>query len=278
MNPVAKALWYIDSHYEQDITLEDVATCAGVSRFHLLRAFGAATGLPIMRYVRGRRLSVAAQQLANGADDILSVALGAGYSSHEAFTRAFREQFGQTPEDIRRQRHLDNIQLTEEIIMSSIPMANLKPPRFVDGKLLLIAGLQQHFECEASAAGIPGLWQRFGAYLGHVPGQVGGTAYGVVHNTDDSGSMDYLCGVEVKEFSGLPAEFTTLRIPPQRYAVFFHADHVSAIRGSWNAIWNSWLPQSGHRCADAPIFERYAETFDPQSGNGGVELWVPLER
>ena len=44
MNPVAKALWYIDSHFEQEISLEDIANCAGVSRFHLLRAFGSATG------------------------------------------------------------------------------------------------------------------------------------------------------------------------------------------------------------------------------------------
>ena len=278
MNPIAKALWYIDSHYEQDISLEAIADCAGVSRFHLLRAFGAATGQSIMRYVRGRRLTQAAAQLASGADDILSVALSVGYGSHEAFTRAFREQFGLTPEEVRKQRHIDNLPLTEQFTMNAISMAEIKPPRFVDGKLLLVAGLHRHFDCETSGGGIPGLWQRFGAYIGHISVQTGTSAYGVVYNTDEAGSMDYLCAVEVREFAGLPPEFTTLRIPAQRYAVFTHTEHISAIRNTWNAIWNSWLPQSGHKCADAPFFERYGETFDPVSGNGGVELWVPLEK
>jgi AraC family transcriptional regulator len=47
-----------------------------------------------MRYVRGRRLTEAAKVLSDGAPDILTVALDAGYGSHEAFTRAFRDQFG----------------------------------------------------------------------------------------------------------------------------------------------------------------------------------------
>ena len=40
MNPVAKALWFIESHLDQDITLDDVAAAGGVSRFHMSRAFG----------------------------------------------------------------------------------------------------------------------------------------------------------------------------------------------------------------------------------------------
>ena len=74
----------------------------------MAHAFGRATGWSVMRYVRGRRLSEAARTLAAGATDILAVALDAGYGSHEAFTRAFRDQFGRTPESVRAQRHLDN--------------------------------------------------------------------------------------------------------------------------------------------------------------------------
>jgi AraC-like DNA-binding protein len=94
MSPVEKALWYIEGHLGLDISLADIAAGACVSRHHLLRAFAAATGLSVMRYVRGRRLSEAAQRLAGGAGDILSVAIDAGYNSHEAFTRAFGDQFG----------------------------------------------------------------------------------------------------------------------------------------------------------------------------------------
>jgi hypothetical protein len=48
---------------EKRITLPDIANTAGVSHFHMTRAFAAATGRPIMRYVRGRRLSEAAKAL-----------------------------------------------------------------------------------------------------------------------------------------------------------------------------------------------------------------------
>jgi AraC family transcriptional regulator len=54
-----------------------------------------------MHYARGRRLSEAARALAAGAPNILEVALAAGYGSHEAFTRAFRRQFGVPPEALR---------------------------------------------------------------------------------------------------------------------------------------------------------------------------------
>src|SRR3954449_2762505 len=130
MNPAQKALWYIESHLSAPLTLDEIAGVSGVSRFHMVRAFGAATGLSVMRYVRARRLSEAARALANGAPDILDVALDADYGSHEAFTRAFREHFGVTPETVRGLAKLDTLQLQEPIIMDSTVIDNLQSPRF----------------------------------------------------------------------------------------------------------------------------------------------------
>src|SRR5215467_9489602 len=84
MNPAQKALWYIESHLATDLTLDEISGVAGVSRFHMVRAFAAATGFSVMRYVRARRLTEAARALAAGAPDILSLALDADYGSHEA--------------------------------------------------------------------------------------------------------------------------------------------------------------------------------------------------
>jgi AraC family transcriptional regulator len=276
VSPVQKALWFIESHSAGDIGLDDVAECAGVSRFHLSRAFAAATGVPIMRYLRGRRLTRAAKSLADGADDILSVALEAGYGSHEAFTRAFRDQFGTTPDAIRKQGDLQGIELLEAIRMADAPRKNLSPPRFEQLGTLLIAGIAEHNTANSSAAGIPAQWQRFVQHMGHISGQRGSLAYGVVHNTDDEGSMDYLAGVEVADFDRMPGGFSALRVPERRYAVFRHEEHVSSVRATWSAIWNQWLPESGHKVADAPLLERYDEKFDPRSGQGGVDLMVPL--
>jgi AraC family transcriptional regulator len=276
MNPAQKALWFIESHLADALTLDEVAAKAGISRFHMVRAFAAATGLSVMRYVRARRLSEAARALANGAPDILSVALDADYGSHEAFTRAFRDHFGVTPEMVRGSAHLGNLQLQEPIIMDSTVIDNLQPPRFATGKPLLVAGVGERYTCESSA-GIPGQWQRFHRSVDDIPSRVGKVAYGVCCNGDDSGNFDYIAGVEVSDFSGLPREFSRVRIPEARYAVFSHKDHISTIRRTVNTIWNHWLPASSLKAADAPNFERYDENFDSMTGNGGLEIWIPVK-
>jgi len=275
MNPADKALWFIESHLAEALTLDEIAGVAGVSRFHMVRAFAAATGFSVMRYVRARRLSEAARALASGAPDILTLALEADYGSHEAFTRAFRDHFGVTPEAVRAARP-DNLRLQGPIVMDSTAIDNLAAPRFETGKPLLVAGVGERYTCEGGAA-IPGQWHRFHQALPGIPGRVGPVAYGVCCNGDDAGNFDYIAGVEVSDFSDLPREFAKVRIPEQRYAVFTHKDHISTIRRTVNTIWNQWLPSSGLKAADAPNFERYDENFDPITGNGGLEIWVPVK-
>src|SRR6266852_7840571 len=155
MNPAQKALWFIESHLADELTLDEIAGIAGISRFHMVRAFAAATGLSVMRYVRARRLSEAARALADGAPDILGVALDADYGSHEAFTRAFRDHFGVTPETVRSSTCLDNLRLQEPILMDSTLTDNLQPPRFETGKPLLVAGISERCTHENGGAGIP---------------------------------------------------------------------------------------------------------------------------
>lgn len=276
MNPTDKALWFIESHFAEEITLDDIADVAGVSKYHISRAFGWATGQSLMQYVRGRRLTVAARSLANGATGILPVALEAGYGSHEAFTRAFREQFGQTPETTRAQGNLLHLNLTEPIKMGETLLTKLEPPRVEDLKTLLVAGLGERYTSETSA-GIPAQWQRFAPHIGHIPGQVGQTAYGVICNGDDAGNVEYVCGVEVTDFSRIPKDWSQVRIPAHRYVVFTHREHISAIRRTWNTIWNKWFPESKHVHAEGPEFERYDSRFDPRTGEGEVELWIPVK-
>src|SRR6185437_1316917 len=238
MNPARKALWFIESHLAEPLTLDQVAEVAGVSRFHLVRAFAAVTGLPVMRYIRARRLTEAARALAGGAPDILSLALEADYGSHEAFTRA-----------VRAATRFDSPKLQEPIVMDSTALDHLKPPRFETGKPLLIAGLGERYDCEGSAA-VPGQWRRFHQTMHAIPGRIGKVAYGVCCNGDDSGNFDYVAGVEVSDFSDLPREFQRVRIPAQKYAVFTHSEHISTIRRTVGTVWNHWLPTSGMKAAD----------------------------
>ncbi len=276
MNPVAKALWFIESHLDKDITLDDVAEASGVSRFHMSRAFGAVLNCSVMQYVRARRLSDAARRLAGGAPDILTVALDAGYGSHEAFTRAFRDQFGLTPEQVRANGRTETLTIWEPVLMEKKLENALAPPRFVDGKPMLIVGLGARFDYNNMDA-MPALWQRFQPHIGHVPNEVKGVAYGVVTSSDADG-FDYIAGVEVASFGDLDPEMTKLSIPARHYAVFSHEDHISAIRTTMRAIWSEWLPRSGREIEESPTLERYGPEFDPRSGNGGLEVWLPVKR
>lgn len=54
---VEKVIWYVESHLEDDLSLVGIAGLHGVTPSHLARAFVAATGTSLLRYVRRRRLS-----------------------------------------------------------------------------------------------------------------------------------------------------------------------------------------------------------------------------
>ncbi|MGO4287090.1 AraC family transcriptional regulator [Bosea sp. TAB14] len=276
MDPVKTAIWCIESRFASELSLDEIAEVSGVSRFHLCRAFGASTGRSVMRYVRERRLTEAARQLADGAPDILSVALSWGYGSHEAFTRAFREQFGMTPEALRARRDLSILRLSEPLPMQAETSITLPEPRIEQGKPMLIAGLGGSFSV-GKVEGIPALWQRFALHIGHVPGQLGYTTYGVSLNCDDNGNFDYIAGVAVSDFDNLPAEFARTRVPAQIYAIFEHRGHVTAIKQTYEAIWRDWLPKSGRKPADGPTLERMDQRFDPATGNGVLEIWLALQ-
>ena len=150
----------------------------------------------------------------------------------------------------------------------------LAAPRFEHGPERKIAGFGERYLYTA-IENIPALWYRFGPHIGKVPGQIGVITYGVCSNGDDAG-FDYLAGVEVATFLGLDERFRTILVPAAPYAVFSHSGHVSSLHQTFEAIWGKWLLDSGRRFAATPVFERYGEGFEPDSGSGGIEIWCPL--
>jgi len=155
----------------------------------------------------------------------------------------------------------------------------LGSPRFVDEESRVIAGLRGHYTRKTMKE-IPSLWERFVPYLGKIAGQVGGVTYGVCFPSSDG--FDYLSGVEVHSDSGLPEDFSVVTMPVQRYAVFAHRGHVSKLHETCDAIEREWLPKSqyafAHGMPGAPgFFERYGKDFDPHTGSGDVEVWVPIK-
>ena len=164
--------------------------------------------------------------------------------------------------------------------MSEAPVIKLQPPRLQDRRALLMAGLQEHYTPETMHT-IPAQWKRLP--FGKIPGQLGRMAYGVVFNLDEkSGEFDYFCGVEISTISPAHAMFKTYKSPQQKYAIFCHRDNVSRLRDSIHTIFNAWLPTSGqtlaHPAAASPnLVEYYGENFDPESGTGDMEVWIPIK-
>jgi AraC family transcriptional regulator len=258
-----------------------VARAAGLSRFHLTRAFGIATGHSVAGYWRARRLSEAARALADGAPDILAVALCAGYGSHEAFTRAFRDRFGLTPEAVRAAGDCRSLTLTEPIRMNTQAEPRLAEPRMEDRPAIRLAGLKEFFHY-SDTAGIPALWQRFGPHIGTLGrAEVEGHAYGVCLNEPghDDGFL-YLAGVELRGETDAPNGLSLADVPAARYAAFRHEGHVTGVQATCAAILGRWLPAAGRVPADGPLMmvEHYGREFDPRTGFGGLDIWIPLRR
>ena len=276
MDPINKALWLVETRLGEETSIDEIAAVSGLSRFHLSRLFSLCVGQSIMRYARGRRLTEAARTLAKGAPDILAVALDAGYGSHEAFTRAFRDQFGVTPDSVRAQGFLEVLDLVEPFRMITKPTDAGMQPRIETSAALTIVGLRERHAI-AGAAAISRQWVRFAQHLGTIPGERPGVTFGVCTNYDEDGGYDYLAGVAVDRIGDLPAGLATQQIPTRRYAVFTHQGHVATIAATFRHAWGDWLPASGETAADAPMFERYDQRFDPMTGAGEMEVWLPLE-
>jgi AraC family transcriptional regulator len=95
-------------HIEQNLDsrpdLDELARIACFSPYHFHRIFSAMVGESVAAYVRRLLLERAAMQLGHSAESVTQIALGAGYDSVDAFTRAFRAHIGMLPSEYRRRR------------------------------------------------------------------------------------------------------------------------------------------------------------------------------
>jgi len=99
---IADVMRYIREHITEPLDRETLAAVAGFSIPHFHRVFTAHVGESAISYVRRLRLERAARKLRRGAVDITEVALAAGYDSHAAFGKAFKQQFGVSPSEFRQ--------------------------------------------------------------------------------------------------------------------------------------------------------------------------------
>lgn len=154
-------------------------------------------------------------------------------------------------------------------------------PRFVRCEPLLIAG-QREFLTENADKEIPLLWQKFMLQEHRILHRVNRNFYGLCIRSEKSkDDFYYMAGCLVTDFTDLRREFSPIILSSETYAVFIHDQHVSKIRETIAFAFDEWLPNSAYRLVERPtqslhFFELYTEEFNPDTGFGGMEIWIPV--
>ena len=102
---VTRSVHFVEAHFGQQVTLNDMAAAAGISKFYFCRAFKARTGISPGVFLRGYRVVRAMDSLLNSTERIGEIAAAAGYQNPAAFSRAFRKGIGSTPRLFRMTHH-----------------------------------------------------------------------------------------------------------------------------------------------------------------------------
>lgn len=93
---------WVEKNMEETPTLYKMADHVGYSEFYCSAKFHEYVGIPFKEYVFKRKLCLAAESLMNTNSLIIDVAMQYGFSSHEAFSRAFKKVYGYSPNQFRQ--------------------------------------------------------------------------------------------------------------------------------------------------------------------------------
>jgi AraC family transcriptional regulator len=277
---IQKAIDYMEEHLLEDISIEQIAKEANASAFHFQRTFTILTDISVGEYLRRRRLTLAAQELANSRSKVIDLAYKYGYDTPESFTKAFRRQHGISPSDARKSTCKLKFysRLTIQVSLKGADPLNYK---VAERKGFDAVGIKREFSCEneENLIGIPKLWnevnqdgtneQLMNLNNGEIKGVMGICVAG------SNKMMDYWVAAE---YDGEPPEgLSKLTIPAAKWVVFeVHGPMPDAMQNAWKQIFSEWFPTSGYEHAGTPDLEVYSND-DPFSSNYYSEIWIPVK-
>lgn len=281
-----RVLDHIDQHLDGDLDLETVSRVAAFSKFHFHRQFMATFGLSLHRYVQLARLKRASHQLAAKAGaSITEIALEAGYDAPDAFARAFRRRFKQSPSSFRRSPDwapwlvafgpLDNARSKlMQIIYEPQDVTILEmPPTPV--------AIMEH---RGDRATIPATIERFIAWrkaAGLSP-QTSPTFNIFRSERTPQNAADYAMDICVGTDRPIGPNDEGMKagvIPGGRCAVLRVVHNTHNLEPAALYLYRDWLPASGEEVRDFPVYCRRHITVFPnaQAHDVVVELFLPLK-
>ena len=259
------AIDYIEENLAGIIDFNEAANRACCSSSHFQRVFFAINGLTQIEYVRRRRLTLAAMELAAGNAKVIDVSIKYGYDSPNAFTRAFRNMHGITPQAARE----------PGVTLTSFPRISfhieLKGGNDMDYKILIkpafsIAMTSRKFTSinGQNFKDIPAWWSEFlsspdcaamTALSGNSPGvMTGGVMLGVCYGTEDEGEFSYGIAVELPEGIS-PGKFEKMEILATTWAVFDCT--LANLQDVTKHIFGEWYASTGYEHPGTPDLEVY---------------------
>ena len=268
--------------FDERLVPADLARAAAFSPWHFHRVFQALTGETPASYVRKRRFAEICRRLCETEMPIAALALDCGFGSQATFTRAFTREIGVSPGRYRGAGQIapahDFGPLDVEEILARAGRLSMEP-RIAHRTAFNVVGMAERFT-PATSSRIPELWTRFVARIDEVPHRRGVETYGVCVDADpasgEEAGFTYVAGVEVERIESVPDGMIALTVPAGRYAVFTHEGHISRLKDTVKQIWGRWLPASPYGLVRRPDFEQYDARWDPQTGLGEIDVWVPI--
>nr|WP_231366159.1 helix-turn-helix domain-containing protein [Zhihengliuella flava] len=262
--------------------MADVARAAMTSEYHFRRMFSTLSGMPVSEYVRRRRMTVAAADILRG-DGILDVAIRYGYTSAEAFTRAFRAVHGISPAQARE----PGASLASQSRLSfhlrvegTTPMNH----RIVDLPATTLVGLRATVPVVYSGPNqaiidfersIPAeVRERMAALNDVEPRGLLSVTAGNQPDATEGSDVDYWRAAATTQDT--PVEFEELHLPAGTWVVFEAEGQMPQVAQQlWADAATEWFPSNPYRWAPGP--QLMTADLEPGSAQGTARLWIPIE-
>ncbi|WP_209443679.1 AraC family transcriptional regulator [Paenibacillus camerounensis] len=275
-----EAMDYMESKMTEPLRIEDVAGIAHVSPFHFQRMFSMLTGFTVADYIRKRRLTLAAQELASSKVRVLDVALKYGYDSPEAFAKAFRKAHGLTPSAARE----PGVQLKAFPRLSfhlSLKGDQEMEYKIVDKPAFNVIGKSIQVTCKdgENFRRIPKFWDECNedGTSDELIGLASEEAWlGICMSMDmEKDLLSYWVGVKADEAADSHGYEKGI-VPAASWAVFTSKGPLpDTLQAVWQRIYQEWFPGTGYQHAGGPEIELYPPG-DTSAEDYVCEVWIPV--
>ncbi|MDQ0955148.1 AraC family transcriptional regulator [Streptomyces phaeochromogenes] len=279
-----QAMEHIECHLDQRIEVSELARIAVTSEYHFRRLFSALAGIPLSEYIRRRRLTIAGAEVLAGERTLLEIAVRYGYTSGEAFARAFRTMHGVGPGEARRagaslqSQPRMSFRLTVEGSSSMRYRVVEKEEFKVVGKKARVPLVHEGMN-PAIAAFIRGIGQETIQRIERLSDQQPEGIISVSDNLDESRAegteLDYYHGVVTH--AAVPEDMDALTVRAGTWAVFENSGPFpQALQYLWRDVFTQWFPSNPYQSRPGPEILRTRLSQD--ATHADAELWIPVER